>query len=73
MLAAASERLPAVDFQQGDIVEWSDPSVDLVFANAALQWAPGHLGVIRGLAEEMPACGCLAVQVPDNGDDPATR
>ena len=71
MLAAARTRLPRVDFRQGDIAEWSDPSADLVFANAALHWVPGHIGVMRRLAAELPARGCLAVQMPDNEDEPS--
>ena len=71
MLAAARARLPRADFRQGDIAEWSDPSVELVFANAALQWVPDHIGVMRRLAAEMPARGCLAVQMPDNEDEPS--
>jgi len=71
MLAAARARLPGVDFRQGDIAEWSDPSVDLVFANAALQWVPDHIGVMRRLAAKLPARGCLAVQMPDNEDEPS--
>jgi trans-aconitate 2-methyltransferase len=71
MLAAARKRLPRVDFRQGDIAEWSDPSADLVFANAALQWVPDHIGVMRRLAAELPARGCLAVQMPDNEDEPS--
>jgi trans-aconitate 2-methyltransferase len=71
MLAAARARLPGVDFRQGDIAEWSDPSADLVFANAALQWVPDHIGVMRRLAAELPARGGLAVQMPDNADEPS--
>jgi len=71
MLAAARARLPRADFRQGDIAEWSDPSAELVFANAALQWVPDHIGVMRRLAAELPARGCLAVQMPDNEDEPS--
>ena len=71
MLAAARARLPGVDFRQGDIAEWSDPSADLVFANAALQWVPDHIGVMRRLAAALPSHGCLAVQVPDNEREPS--
>jgi len=71
MLTAARARLPRVDFRQGDIAEWSDPSADLVFANAALQWVPDHIGVMRRLAAGLPARGCLAVQMPDNEDEPS--
>ena len=71
MLTAARTRLPAVDFRLGDVAEWSDLSADLVFANAALQWVPGHIGVMRRLAAALPARGCLAVQTPDNLDEPS--
>ena len=43
MLAAARERLPALVFEHGDIAEWSPAApVELVYANAALQWIPDH-------------------------------
>ena len=71
MLAAARARLPDVEFLQGDIAEWSDPSADLVFANAALQWVADHISVMRRLAADLPARGCLAVQMPDNQDEPS--
>jgi trans-aconitate 2-methyltransferase len=71
MLAAARARLPGVEFRQGDMAEWSDPSADLVFANAALQWVPNHIGVMRRLAAALPARGCLAVQMPDNAIEPS--
>jgi len=71
MLAAARTRLPHVDFRQGDIADWSDPPADLVFANAALHWVPDHVGVMRRLAAELPARGCLAAQMPDNDDEPS--
>jgi trans-aconitate 2-methyltransferase len=71
MLAAARLRLPRVEFRLGDIAEWRDPSADLVFANAALQWVPGHIEIMRRLAGELPPGGCLAVQVPDNENEPS--
>jgi trans-aconitate 2-methyltransferase len=71
MLASARSRLPRAEFRLGDIAEWTDPEVDLVFANAALHWVPDHLGVMRRLAGALPAGGCLAVQMPDNEDEPS--
>ena len=71
MLSAARTRLPHVDFRQGDLAAWSDPSADLVFANAAMQWVPNHIDVMRRLAAELPSRGCLAAQAPDNEDEPS--
>jgi len=42
-----------------------------VFSNAALQWVPGHVGVMARIAAELPAGGCLAAQFPDNLDQPS--
>jgi trans-aconitate 2-methyltransferase len=44
---------------------------DLVFANAVLQWVPGHAELFPALAAKLNAGGWLAVQVPDNLDEPA--
>ena len=72
MLAAARERLPRVVFRQVDIAEWSDPSADLVFANAALQWVPGHIARHASPRRtSLPQRGCLAVQMPDNANEPS--
>ena len=71
MLAAARERLPRVEFREGDIVDWRDPEANLVFANAAFHWVPDHIGVMRRLAQALPTGGCLAVQMPDNEREPS--
>jgi len=72
MLASARQRLPAIVFEQGDIAQWSPAApVDLVFANAALQWVPDHPRLIPRLAAALASGGVLAVQVPDNLDEPS--
>lgn len=71
MLAAARQRLPGLSFRLGEIALWSDPSVELVFPNAALQWVRDHVAVMARIASELPTGGCLAAQFPDNLDEPS--
>jgi trans-aconitate 2-methyltransferase len=47
--------------------------VDLIFANAVLQWVPGHAELFPALAAGLCSGGWLAVQVPDNLDEPAQK
>lgn len=71
MLAAARERLPGVEFLSGDIAVWHpEEPVDVVFANAALQWVPDHEWVFPALLDALAPGGTLAVQMPDNLDEP---
>jgi trans-aconitate 2-methyltransferase len=70
MIAAARHRLPQVNFMQGDIVNWRGEAAELVFANAVMHWVPGHIGVMAGLARGLAPLGCLAVQAPDNENEP---
>lgn len=74
MLASARERLPQVRFVQADIAEWSpDVAPDLLFANAALQWVPDHARLLPRLMEVLAPGGVLAVQMPDNWQEPSHR
>lgn len=58
-------------FEPGDI---GDPALlepaskDLVFANASLQWVPGHREVLGAWTAALAPGGQLAVQVPANAD-----
>jgi trans-aconitate 2-methyltransferase len=72
MLAKARERLPKCAFVQADLVSWTPPErTDLLFANASFQWLPDHQAVLRRMLQALPAGGVLAVQMPDNMDEPA--
>jgi trans-aconitate 2-methyltransferase len=72
MLRKARERLPKCTFIEADMAIWTpDPQTDLLFANAAFQWLPDHLVVLRRLLEALPQGGVLAVQMPDNTREPA--
>ena len=72
MLRKARERLPACRFVEADIAAWTpDEGTDLLFANAAFQWVPDHPQVLRRLLTALPSDGVLAIQMPDNTDEPA--
>jgi trans-aconitate 2-methyltransferase len=72
MLAAARVRLPTIIFQKQDISAWR-PSIrpDLIFANAALQWLPNHHELIPRLMSFLAEGGRLAIQMPDNRQEPS--
>jgi trans-aconitate 2-methyltransferase len=74
MLAKARERLPALHFEQADIQNWEpDERFDLIFANAVLQWIPNHPRLLTRLVSFLTRGGCLAVQMPNNLDEPSHR
>ena len=74
MIAAARQRLPDVAFTVRDILEWRDEGpFDVILANAALQWIPDHTTLIPALIAKLGAGGSLAVQMPDNLDEPSHR
>jgi trans-aconitate 2-methyltransferase len=45
--------------------------VDVLVANASLQWVPGHLDLLTTLAGRLAPGGWLALQVPGNLDAPS--
>jgi trans-aconitate 2-methyltransferase len=58
-----------LEFAAGDIADWTgDPaSTDVIIANAALQWVPGHLDLLPGWVASLRPGGALAFQVPAPG------
>lgn len=74
MLEEARRTLPALTFVEADLATWApDLPPDLIFANAVLQWLPDHAALLPRLAGFLAPGGCLAVQVPDNLDEPSHR
>lgn len=75
MIDAARERLPGHDFELGDLADWrpSGTAPDLLFANAVLQWLPGHERLVPHLFSLLAPGGVLAVQMPDNLEEPTHR
>jgi len=71
MLRQARQRLPGHSFIEANVAHWVPPAnTDVVFANAIFQWVPGHLKQLQRLLAALPSGGVLAVQMPDNLDEP---
>lgn len=69
MLDQARALSDDVDWSVGDIAAWApERPADLIFANASLQWLPGHAPLFRRLAEALGPGGVLAVQMPLSWD-----
>lgn len=74
MLASARERLPQARFELSDIASWAaEAAPDLIYANAALQWVPDHEALIPRLFAALAPGGVLAIQMPDNRQEPTHR
>ena len=72
MLAAARSRLKGTRFIEADLATWQPPEpADLLYANAVFQWVPDHLGALARLMEGLRSGGVLAVQMPDNLQEPS--
>jgi trans-aconitate 2-methyltransferase len=72
MLRQARERLPRCTFVEGDLATWIPrPGTDLLFGNAVFHWVPDHPKVLARLLQSLPPGGVLAVQMPDNTQEPA--
>ncbi|MBV9354331.1 MAG: trans-aconitate 2-methyltransferase [Chloroflexi bacterium] len=72
MIEAARGRLPDVPFEVGDIRSWqAGDRYDLILANAVLQWLPDHETLLPRLVSALREGGSLAIQMPDNLDQPS--
>lgn len=69
---AASLTGAGLRFEHGDLAAWMPVEpVDVVFANASLQWVPDHPALLATLAAGLAPSGQIAFQVPANHDHPA--
>ncbi len=73
MIEAARKRLPDVSFEVADVVGWGGAGLDVILANAVIQWIPDHATLLPALAAKLSAGGSLAIQTPDNLDEPSHR
>lgn len=74
MIEAARKRLPQLQFEVAQIDRWSDEGpFDVIFANAVLQWLPDHASLLPALAGKLASGGSLAIQMPDNLNEPSHR
>ncbi|NIY46412.1 trans-aconitate 2-methyltransferase [Cedecea colo] len=71
MLEKARSALPDCRFEQADIARWQPPvKQDVIYANASLQWLSNHRTLFPQLADQLAESGVLAVQMPDNWQEP---
>jgi trans-aconitate 2-methyltransferase len=76
MVSSAAERLPQARFELADAARWEPDSrepPDLIFANATLQWVPDHARLLPRLFSLLAPGGVLAIQMPDNHQEPTRR
>lgn len=74
MIDAARKRMPAATFEVADIASWQPRArFGFLLANASLQWVPDHAALLSALLSKLAPGGSLAVQMPDNLDEPAHR
>lgn len=74
MLEEARRRLPDVRFELADAALWTPgPNVELVFANATFHWIPHHLEQLTRVFSALSPGAILAVQMPDNTEEPTHR
>ena len=74
MVAEAQQyaRPPQLTFEQGDASAWiPDAPVDVLVANALLQWVPGHERLLAHFVDIIASGGWFAFQVPGNFDAPS--
>lgn len=74
MLESARKRLPGTHFELADISAWQPAQApDLIYSNATLQWLPDHATLMPRLFSLLAPGGVLAVQMPDNLQEPSHR
>jgi trans-aconitate 2-methyltransferase len=72
MIAAARAAVLAARFEIADVATWRpEVPVDLLFANATLQWLPDHAALLPRLIGLLAPGGVLAVQMPDTLGEPS--
>jgi trans-aconitate 2-methyltransferase len=78
MLAKARADFPNWAFEQGDLATWQPAAeirgkVDVILANASLQWVPNHAALFPRLMGWLRPGGELAVQIPQSEELPVLK
>lgn len=72
MLDKARAAVPGARFAEADVAAWVPTApVDLLFSNATLHWIADHATLLPRLMGFLAPGGVLAVQMPDNLDEPS--
>lgn len=74
MIETARKRLPELRFDVADVTAWDEPGpYDLILSNAVFQWIPAHEPLLVKIVNKLASGGHLAIQMPDNLDEPSHR
>jgi trans-aconitate 2-methyltransferase len=74
MIEQARQRLPQCVFELSEVSTWQPRTApQLLFANALLQWVSGHEALFPRLLALLAPGGVLALQMPDNLEEPSHR
>ncbi len=74
MIEKAQARLPDVAFSLQDATQYvPETQVDLLFSNAVFQWVPDHIQHLQRMLKGLKKGAVLAVQMPDNWNEPSHR
>lgn len=74
MLDRARSDYPDIEFVAAEAASYNpETAVDLVFANALLQWIPDHRSLLPRLLGLVRPGGVLAIQMPCNFNEPSHR
>lgn len=72
MCAAARRRMPRAQIDHATVEEWRDPGPwDVILANAVFHWVGDHERQLPRLVGSVAPGGSLAIQMPDNLDEPS--
>ena len=69
-MIASAPVVPGVTFGVQDIRTWQ-PAGDVIVSNAALQWVPEHVSLVRRWCSALAPGAWMAFQVPGNFDAPS--
>lgn len=74
MLERARRDFPTTEWVLGDAAAYApDAPIDLLFANAVFHWLPDHATLFPSLIGKVRPGGVLAVQMPQNFEEPSHR
>jgi trans-aconitate 2-methyltransferase len=74
MLSRARLDLPDIEWIQADVQSFrAERPLDVLFANAVMQWLPDHAALFPALLAQVSPGGVLAVQMPYNFEEPSHR
>jgi trans-aconitate 2-methyltransferase len=74
MLRSARAASPDGEWVESDLRTYrAETALDVLFANAVMQWLPDHASLFPALLDQLQPGGALAIQMPYNFEEPSHR